>query len=195
MEAGVGDRTSGCREFILRPCFAANWPQTVRIFVGMSVVCGGIALFFASMGFWPIVPFAGLELLALGVALYLSARRSLDREVIRVTEDVVYIEKGRGRVESTRRLPRAWTEVVLTPPRHRTHESRLALRSGGMEVALGEFLAAGERHSLARELAGCIGPMSVSRPLTHAGSSEIVGGRREARVRIRDGDGFKPFGE
>lgn len=195
MEAGVEDHGGDCREFVLRPCFEANWPQTVRIFVAMSAVCGGIALTFAFLGFWPIVPFAGLELGALGAALYVSARRSLDREVIRVTEGEVRVEKGRGRLESVQRLPRAWTEVVLTPSRKGWQEARLVLRSGGTEVVLGEFLAMADRRSLACELVACIGPMSVAGPLKNAGSSVMVGGHQESRARIRDGDGFEPFGE
>lgn len=153
------------RHFVLQPCFAVNWPQTVRIFVAICVVCGGIAVAFALLGFWPILPFAGIELAALGTALYVSGRRSLDREVIHITEREVAIEKGRRRPERRWRLARAWTEVVLLPPVHRWREPRLALRSRGELIEVGAFLADAERRSLAQALRRHIGPMAVAAPL------------------------------
>ena len=151
---------SSGRQFVLAPNIAPDWGQTMRIFAGLSAVCLGIALVCTWMGFWPVLPFAGLELTALGVALYTSARRSLDREIIHVDGNAVRVEKGRGRVERARDLNRAWTEVVLRRLPRRWGETQLLLRSRGQELIIGDFLEAEERRSLARELGRCIGPMA-----------------------------------
>ncbi len=148
------------RCFVLAPNLAPDWGQTMRIFVGISVVCLGIALVCTWFGFWPVLPFAGIELTALGIALYVSARRSLDREVVHVGNGRVRIEKGRGRVEQSWELEQAWTEVVLRQMPRRWEETQLVLRSRGQEVILGGFLELEERRSLARELGRCIGPMA-----------------------------------
>lgn len=148
------------RRFVLAPNIAPNWPQTVRIFIALSSVCLGIGLVCAWFGLWPILTFAGLEVIALGAALYMSARRSLDREVIDVSGNNVRIEKGRGRVEQAWEMERAWTQVELRRLPRRWEETQLVLRSRDREVTLGSFLEPDERVSLARELKRCIGPMA-----------------------------------
>ena len=52
-----------------------------------------VAVGFALAGYWPILPFAGLELLALGAALRWSLREGQRRELIRVDEDRVLVRK------------------------------------------------------------------------------------------------------
>ncbi|PWG61947.1 DUF2244 domain-containing protein [Sediminicurvatus halobius] len=148
------------RRFVLAPNIAPNWPQTKRIYAGLCAVCLTVAGACAAVGLWPVVPFAGLELAALGAALYVSARRSLDREVIRVAGNEVHVERGRGRVERAWHFERAWTEVLLQPPRRRWDPPLLLLRSRGRVLRVGEWLDDEELRSLARELAGCIGPMA-----------------------------------
>lgn len=155
---------------VLRPAFRANWPQTVRLLISLSLVSGGIAAAFGVAGFWPILPFAGLELGALWVALYVSAQRSLEVEVIRIAATTVDIEKGRRALESNWRFERVWSEVVLKPPRHPWYPSRLIIRSRGRMVELGRFLGEEERQDLARRLHSLLGPMAT------------VGGAREARL-------------
>ena len=148
------------RRFVLAPNLAPDWGQTMRIFAALSAVCLGVALVCTWFGFWPVLPFAGLEITALGIALYTSARRSLDREVIHVAGNAVRVEKGRGRIEQAFDMDRAWTEVILRRLPRRWEESQLLLRSRGEELVIGGFLDADERRSLARELRRCIGPMA-----------------------------------
>lgn len=148
------------RRFVLAPNLAPNWGQTMRIFLLLSSVCMSIALVCAWFGLWPVIPFAGLEIIALGTGLYVSARRSLDREVIDVDGGVLRVQKGRGRAEHTWHMERTWTEVVLRRLPKRWGETQLVLRSRDLEVIIGGFLDAEERSSLARELKRCIGPMA-----------------------------------
>jgi uncharacterized membrane protein len=194
MEASMRGADLGDRRFVLRPCFAADWPQTVRAFVAISVACGSIAIAFALAGYWPILAFAGLELAALGAALYVSARRSLDCEVVRVTEREIEIEKGRGRPQQRWVLQRAWTEVVLTLPAGSARSSELTLRSRGQRVVLGGFLDEEERRALARALHRVIGPMAEAAPLeADDDRPEMPAGDSLTRVHGRAGS--NPFGE
>lgn len=63
------------RLIVLRPHNGIYWRTTLWVYVALCVVAMTVAIGFAVIGFWPILPFAGLELTALGVALYVSARR------------------------------------------------------------------------------------------------------------------------
>lgn len=148
------------RLFELRPNAGVYWRQTLMIFLVLSAVCLGVGVAFAFAGFWPILPFAGLEVIALGTALYVSARRGVYREVIRVGPDQVRIEKGRQTPERVWEFRRSWTRVELQRSPLRWYPARLLIRSGGDQVECGAFLTDEERESLAQELLECIGPMA-----------------------------------
>ncbi|MFV8834480.1 DUF2244 domain-containing protein [Aquisalimonas sp.] len=164
------------RLFDLRPNAGIYWRQTLVIFLMLSTVCLLVGVAFALAGFWPILPLAGLEVLALGAALYWSARRGDYREVIRVSPDRVRIEKGRRQPEQTWEFDRAWSAAELQRSPLRWYPARLVIRSGGDQVECGAFLTDEERESLARELLDCIGPMAArgvdSSPPTGPGTTE-----------------------
>ncbi|WP_440996408.1 DUF2244 domain-containing protein [Arhodomonas sp. SL1] len=159
VSAGPGPE-EGTYRFVLRPAFGGHWPETVRCFAVIVIVALGVALVFTWLGFWPILPFAGLELSALGWALYVSARRELDTEVVTVGDTWVRIEKGRRRPESQWRLDRYFSEVWLEDTGRRPGAPRLFVRCGGERVELGSFLLEDDRRNLARQLRRCIGPVA-----------------------------------
>src|ERR1700679_4035833 len=70
----------------LRPRSAALF------FASICAVSFGIAGTLALFGMWPILPFAGLEMLVLGWALRVSLRRRHHSQTILVTDDLVRIE-------------------------------------------------------------------------------------------------------
>lgn len=149
------------RCFVLKPNIGLYWRTTFRVYIMLSTVCLSIALGFTLAGYWPILPFAGLELVALGAALYVSAKRGDCREVVCIEGGVVEIEKGVKGPEQSWVFARACTEVVLNTPHQHWYPSRLVIRSRGTVVELGAFLTDEERESLATELCRCIGPMAV----------------------------------
>ncbi len=140
-----------CR-YVIRPNRSLSWRGTVVFFWSIFVVCMGIALSFAFAGLWMVLPFAGLELLALGVCLYLTCLRSSRCEVISVDRDTVKIESGRRRAERCNEFGRGWVQVRLQTSPYRWYPSRLILGSHGREVEVGAFLSETERTDLAREL-------------------------------------------
>lgn len=132
--------------------------QAVLFMVGISAVSLTIAIAFAILGFWPIVPLAGLELAALGVALYVSVRRNAYREVVTVGEQTVEVAFGRiGQgPQRTVDFPRPWTRVVLEPGATALAPTRLLLASGACRVEIGQCLTDEERAALAVRLKGVV---------------------------------------
>lgn len=49
------------------------------VFLGLACVTLGIGAGFAALGAWPVLPFAGLEVLVLGAAFVLHARHVAGR--------------------------------------------------------------------------------------------------------------------
>jgi uncharacterized membrane protein len=115
---------------------------------------------FAWQGMWPILPFAGLELFVLGIALGLSMRRGRYWEVISVHEDRVTIKRHGYEPGESVELARHWARVDLRPSRRPGHPGRLLIQSHGRVCEVGVTLTEKERRELAgrlRELIGGIG--------------------------------------
>ena len=65
-------------------------------FATVCVATFGIAGAATVLGFWPVLPFAGLEMLLLGWALHANMQRREEREHIAVCENEIVIEYARG---------------------------------------------------------------------------------------------------
>ena len=104
------------------------------------------------MGMWVILPFAGFEMLCLGVALYCCAHRLSRRETVIVDGDEVRVSSGHGKPERSCTFQRAWAKVVLSPPRNRGAAWRLWIRSHGRQVEIGSCLSDADKRNLARAI-------------------------------------------
>ncbi|MET0291324.1 MAG: DUF2244 domain-containing protein [Steroidobacteraceae bacterium] len=154
----------------LSPHCSLSRRQAVWFFLACSIPCFGFALVLTVIGgFWPILPFAGLEMAALATALWLSFRRRRQGQTILLSEDEVRIEsRGIRGYHNEVVFPRHWAQVKLRPAFVRSHPSRLTIESMGRVCEVGPFLTEGDRRGLARRLAGLIGRVSESPPLVSA---------------------------
>ena len=143
-------------QFVLSPNPPPSWREIQIFFGAVALTSLTVSLAFAFMGFWPVLPFAGLELAGLGLALYVTARRAQVREVVSVSNDRVAVERGRSGPEQRWETQRAWAQVKLLRPRSPLRASRLVIRSHGREVEVGPFLIDEERQQLAGELRAAI---------------------------------------
>ena len=140
-----------CR-WVIRPNCSLTWHGAVYIYTAIFVVCTAVAVIFALHGFWPVLPFTGLELLVLGAGLYLSLQRGEDREVVTLDAETIIVEKGRYKPRERWEFPRAWARVLLERPRIAWYPSCLAIGYQGKRVEVGQFLNEMERKSLAKAL-------------------------------------------
>lgn len=131
----------------------------------------GIAGAATALGFWPVLPFAGLEVILLWWALRTSMQRRFERESIEVSETQVVVEYSRGEPRRFE-FPRHWARVKIRRPKSPLHRTRLVIESQGRGCEVGEFLSEEERHRLAAELRRLIGDMNQSPALPVAGSHE-----------------------
>jgi uncharacterized membrane protein len=126
--------------------------QALAFFAGTIVASLSIALFWALQGYWPVLPFAGLELFALGLALGWSLRRGSYRELITISHDEVVIDRGTAQRHEHEHLPRCWLRVELVQADHPWYPSKLYLSSHGRRHEVGAVLVESERRGLARRL-------------------------------------------
>jgi uncharacterized membrane protein len=151
-------------------------PQRIEISPHCSLTMRGAAIFFASlclvsfgiagvvafMGFWPVLPFAGLEMLLLGWALKVSLDRRRHAETIIVSDREVSVESHIGARHMQVVFPRHWAQVKLRRPSSRLHPSRLMIESHGRRCEVGSFLTEEERRGLALRLERLIGRVNES---------------------------------
>ena len=131
-------------------------------FAAVCVVPIGTAGVLAYKGFWPVLPFAGLEMALLGWALQVSLERRFHRQTITVTESDVSVESCDRHRSSRVVFPRHWAQVKLRRPAARLHPSRLTIESSGRQCELGSFLTEEERCGLALRLQRVIGRVNES---------------------------------
>lgn len=120
------------------------------VFALLAALALGIAAAFAALGAWLILPFAGLELLLLGAAFWLTARHATDYERIERRRDRLTVEVSEGerlrRYECDARLARVQREgggrVLLDAPRVRMEIGRHldAASRAGFAAELGKRL-------------------------------------------------------
>ncbi|HXA93685.1 MAG TPA: DUF2244 domain-containing protein [Steroidobacteraceae bacterium] len=150
--------------------------QRIEICPNCSLTVQGAVLFFGSIcfvsfavagmmavqGYWPVLPFAGFEMLLLGWALRVSLRRRHQRQTITVSERDVLVESRAGSRCVQVVFPRHWARVTLRRPSSRLHPSRLVIESHGRQCEVGDFLTEEERRGLALRLGRLIGHVNES---------------------------------
>ena len=154
--------TDGHWRITLRPNIAIYWRQTLLVYFALAAPLLSTAIALSLRGLWPVLVYAIATVWALGWALYVSAHRSNEWDVVSIRGDFIEIQQGRRRAKHHWTLQTYWTEVALLPSSHRWYPSRLVLRSQGVVIEVGRFLHDKERAELARQLARCIGPMAGS---------------------------------
>lgn len=141
--------------------------QVLNAYLLISGVSLVIAAAFAWWGATPVLVFAGLELLVLGVALLVYARHAADHEMIELRGDQMWVEHHcGGRVERSEFRPE-WVRVEPSVGQG----SLLELSGAGRKALVGRYLRPEWRQHLAVELRAALrryrlesGPRTVFEP-------------------------------
>ena len=110
----------------------------------------GIAVFFLLQGFWIVLAFALLEMLAVGWAMLHYARHALDVERIALTEGSLLVERIDAGRRSQFRLDPGRTRIAPPLPRER---KLILLESPGTRIEIGSYVSETVRQQVAQELA------------------------------------------
>ena len=116
---------------------------------GIAATTLGVAAFAASLGAWPVMPFAGLEVALLALAFHVVQAHDGDYERVEVGEHEVVVEGRRAARRFRFVANRAWARLVV---RLSGGRCTLQLAYGGDRVAVGQLMSDAERRRLAREL-------------------------------------------
>jgi uncharacterized membrane protein len=115
------------------------------VFAALALIVLAVGIAFASLGAWMVLPFAGLEVLLLGVAFVMYARRAADYERIE-------LESGRLTVEVAEAQKTLRYQVDVRAARLCLEKEHVVLRGAGERLELGRHLDAQSRIRFAAEL-------------------------------------------
>ena len=146
---GAGGQTD--REFALftRRINSLNRRECAIVFGSLAVFPLLVAVVFAALGAWLILPFAGLEAMALYLAFRWVMRHAHDSESLVIRGDAVVLAVQEEACTRHYEFNRVWARLVVE---RRARNLRLALRSHGSEVEVGRYLDGSGKQKLAREL-------------------------------------------
>lgn len=151
MTEGMARGLAGAFVFHSRPRCSLTRAQECRVFWSLVVLCFGTASGFAVLGYWLLLPFAGLEIGLLAWALETLRSRDAHYETLTIDGDEVVLEWRIGKQDGRCEMNRQWVRVQCncsTPGRN----CRLSLRSHGRETEVGHYLSDEARLKLAATL-------------------------------------------
>lgn len=157
----------GPRLWVVANC-ALGWRAIKCVLAGLALCLLAVAGYFAAIGAWLVVPFAGIELLILAAGFYASAVAGHRRELIEVSPAELRVLRGGRRIDEIARLPRGSARVRLQRDPRGWYPSRLELIAPGRRVEIARVLTEPERERLHTELeallAGGAGPRGATGP-------------------------------
>lgn len=145
---------NGRRIVVAKPNHSSTWRNNLVVLGIIAVPSLGAAIKFTLMGAWPILPFAGAELLSLATALYYVNWKLQYRHVITFSEQQVRIDKGHYAPRRSWRFPRSEALLAVTPEKHPWEGPQLAVHSREETVTVGEFLNRDDANQLLKILRG-----------------------------------------
>ncbi|HEU0203867.1 MAG TPA: DUF2244 domain-containing protein [Burkholderiaceae bacterium] len=131
--------------WILKRNCSASPKQLAAVFASLAAFAFLIGVVFAAHGAWLVVPFAGLEVVAVAAAFLCYGRHAADYETIELRGDVLTVERVDGDARTQVDLPARWAGVEYAPP-------RLIVYARGKQVEVGRHLPEARRSALAREI-------------------------------------------
>ena len=146
-ESGVGPSDWSVEWTLKRNCSLAP-RQLLMFYLLLCAMSLSVASFWWWFGAPLVMPFAWLELLAVGIALLVYARHATDLEHIALRHGVLTVEHASGNRRERVEFQPAW--VRIEPE---TSDGSLVELSGqGRKIAIGRFVRPEMRRQLAREL-------------------------------------------
>jgi uncharacterized membrane protein len=150
------DSTKSNGRIVIYPNRSVSW-RTVKLFLWfVSAFAMLIAGSFAVVGLWLVLPFAGLEILALVLLMYWVALQCRRQQVIRIGDHQIVVEKGYESPRQTWASELFLARLIIDQPPYRGHPQRLYLRGKRKQLEIGEFLNEEDKKKLVAELQGVV---------------------------------------
>ena len=139
---------SGFSVLLKRNC-SISPANLARVFALLVAVTLGIGIGFAAAGAWLVLPFAGIEVVLIGVAFFVNGRHAGDYERIERAGERLTVEVSSAGQTQRHEMPVRATQVRMAKHGY----PRVWLSANGCEYEVGRHLQEQGRIELAAELA------------------------------------------
>jgi uncharacterized membrane protein len=132
---------------LIEPNRPIDWSTNLRFIKVFALLSLAIGLFFMSQGFLLILPFSGLEVLALGLSLFIVYRRYTICQVVYFTNNSIIIESGNQHPDNRIEYQRHWSAFHIDNQGN-YRIPRLRIRCQGKSTEIGAFLNSEDKAEL-----------------------------------------------
>lgn len=150
------NKENNFHRILIRPNQSISWKSGLVFMLVIAFTCLSIGLGFAYVGATLILPFAGLEVIFVGICTYLVLNKTSQQEVITLSKDKLIIEKGAYRLKKVWEYFRLWSYITVERPQHPWYPAHIVVTSKGERVPLGDFLTEQEKEELVSSLESII---------------------------------------
>ncbi|MEK6426231.1 MAG: DUF2244 domain-containing protein [Burkholderia gladioli] len=145
---GITDTETVLMDWLIKRNCSVSPRQFVACYASLAAFSLAIAVLLWWRGAWLVLPFTGVELLAVGVAFAIHARHAVDYERIRLFPHRLLIERMSAEQLTCFEFNPCWVRVEPgASPR-----DPVRVVSRGQSVVVGQYLAQYRRAQFAREL-------------------------------------------
>lgn len=150
---------------LVRPNKSLTPTATLMFMGGFAIFTLSIALVFVLQGYWPILPFAGLEIAFVGFAFWYVSRKGEDYDLISVEGGRVSVTQRVNGKEQTHEFDAQWLRVEMVPGNSRMYAATLSLGSHGKRVEVGRALPEEARAALGEKIKEAIARYVSDEPM------------------------------
>ncbi len=133
-----------------------SWRANVLLAASLGAVSSIFGAGIAWVGYWMVLPFAGLEFVIVLFCLGRAYRKLCYMEVLSFHENTLLIESGHDKPDIRVELPRHWVKVAFDDPASSFDVGKLVLQSSGRNLEIGKLLNKEEKRKLHVELLHCL---------------------------------------
>lgn len=142
----------GEQRLVLSPNRSMSWQNNKRILLALFCINMTIAAAWAYMGAWMVLPFAGLEVLFVGIGMYYVSWKLSFKQIIIIRADSLILQTGVYFPKEEWQWQLSSTRLLKHPSKYRMSAPNLYLEHLNENVEIGEFLNRKEKKELRRHL-------------------------------------------
>ena len=146
LETSISERGVTIR---LQPNRSATWAQTKFLMWSFAIFVSSIATAWAFVGAWVVLPFAGAEVLALVLLMYLVSRATYQWQFIELTDKQIKIENSKRAAVT---FLRSTTHLYFYEDVSHGWLPRLVFKTTSHMYEIGDFLNETDRTELRKLL-------------------------------------------
>ena len=135
-------------QIILTPNKSMTWETNKKILACMFVVSMIIGISFMSIGAWMILPFAGLEITLVGLAMYYVCWKLNFKQIITIEAESFLLQKGVYFPKQEWRWQLSQVQLIRQSSNYRMSAPTLFLKHLNEVVEVGDFLNRKEKKQL-----------------------------------------------